>query len=277
MGMGELLDQSFRVFGRCWKPLFLITMLLTVPSMLLSGAFQSATVLAAFNSASIQIIRDLPGAEALIGTWLLTVLVTVALTPLVMGGLIITSAHAVQGRAVEAGQALRLAARRYWPALGTVLLMILFILLALPVLVIGGLVILAVFTVPIGYLALFVYSAFTLHSVVLEGHPGGLAPIKRSFRLVRGRFWPLLGLGIVFSLMTSVLTGGLFAVMVAIAAALPPGPLMGWLLALGTGISSSLTTPLGAVGLTLAYYDTRMRKEGLDLELQADPPPVSLP
>jgi hypothetical protein len=97
----------------------------------------------------------------------------------------------------------------------------------------------------------------------------GWAALKRSRELVRGRFWPTVGVlllvtilsGIVQAIFLGVLSGLVSVTGNEVAQALAD--------AVGQTASSALTTPLSASVLTVLYFDLRVRKEGFDLELLA--------
>jgi hypothetical protein len=165
--------------------------------------------------------------------------------------------------------------------LGTLALQILFLILGVIGAIIGGLLFLAVITVPIGLALLSTYMTFTRHAVIVEQTGGGMPAIRRSFALVNGRFWPLLGIGIVALLFLYVLTGQLTFVTVTPIQMVQmfylkyhAGVALAWVVALLSGVISAVTGPLLSMVLTLVYYDTRMRKEGFDMELLAADRPV---
>jgi hypothetical protein len=94
--------------------------------------------------------------------------------------------------------------------------------------------------------------------------------MRRSFRLVRGRWWPTFGalllafmfqffLGLVLGIPLGIVTAGLDS---GSAAALA-------LTTVVSVASSVITTPFMAAVLVLIYFDLRVRKEGFDLELLA--------
>jgi hypothetical protein len=105
--------------------------------------------------------------------------------------------------------------------------------------------------------------------LIAEGVPGTDA-MRRSFRLVRGRWWPTFGalllafmfqffLGLVLGIPLGIVTAGLDS---GSAAALA-------LTTVVSVASSVITTPFMAAVLVLIYFDLRVRKEGFDLELLA--------
>ena len=98
----------------------------------------------------------------------------------------------------------------------------------------------------------------------------GTAALRRSFRLVQGRWWPTFGalllafmfqffLGLVLGIPLGILTAGWASDSVASLV----------LTTVVTVASSVVTTPFMAAVLVLIYFDLRVRKEGFDLDLLA--------
>jgi hypothetical protein len=281
MEIGEILDRSFRMFRAAWKPLVIVGLIGTVPGvisgigglMLVGGVSSSDPTRSLLFRVAMQAQGgDFSQVLALGGVYLLMALAAMLFYPLVQGAVIAICSRAFLGQPTDAGMALRISLRRYPALLGTMFLLGLTYLVAIPLLAIAGLVILAILTIPAGLVALSVYFAFTNHAVVVEQAGGGVPAMTRSFKLVGGRFWPLLGLGIIFTLMMSVvggMIGFVFNLPLSIAGAITQNFTLSMIGALVTSLVTAVTMPFKLVGLTLAYYDTRMRKEGFDLELLA--------
>jgi hypothetical protein len=123
---------------------------------------------------------------------------------------------------------------------------------------------------------LYVMLSLAMPSVILE-RLGPRAALARSWRLVRGSFWRLLGILLLASLIVSVtaglLTAPVTAARLALSGSLTSMSLVlspGWLIATAVAgiISGTLTAPIAAGVNVLLYTDLRMRKEGMDLVLQ---------
>lgn len=105
--------------------------------------------------------------------------------------------------------------------------------------------------------------------VLLFDDVRGWGALKRSRELVRGRWWPTVGVLVLMTILSGIVSAvflGLFAGVVSVsdnevAAAVAD--------AIAQTASSALTTPLSAAVLTVLYFDLRVRKEGFDLELLA--------
>jgi len=172
---------------------------------------------------------------------------------------------------VPLGESFRVAAVRYWPMLGACVLLGLIYVVALPALVLAGLVVLAFITVPLGMAALATLTVFSGHAVIIE-QQGPAAAIGRAFRLGKKRFWPLLGTGIVYYLLSTVLSYIVafpFSFGAGIAAAATESVIPLALTTVVEGLLGAVVTPFMTVGLTLVYFDTRIRTEGYDLEVMA--------
>lgn len=281
MEIGEILDRSFRVFKVAWKPLITVGLIGAVPGIItgIGGMFMLGGIDAAnptrnflFRAAMEADGGDFTKLLGIAGIYLVAALASLLLYPLVQGSVIAICSRSILGQSTDAGTAMRIALRRYPALLGTMFLVALAFIVALPALTIAGLVILAILTIPAGMVALSVYLVFTNHVVVIEQAGGGIPAMTRSFRLVGGRFWPLLGIGIIFTLMMSV-AGGILGVVVnlpiQIVSTVTHNIGLTMISVIITSLTAAITMPFKLVGMTLAYYDTRMRKEGFDLELLA--------
>jgi hypothetical protein len=104
-------------------------------------------------------------------------------------------------------------------------------------------------------------------AIAIEGL-GPIRALKRSFRLVRPRLFPTLGIALLAGLLASTVGSVLGGVPQVLA--LVVGLKWGWLLlALGSVLSGLVSTPLVSIIATLVYYDGRIRQEGLDLQIMA--------
>jgi len=140
----------------------------------------------------------------------------------------------------------------------------------------------AVMTAGLGMLALLPFFIFALlygawmslryslavPACVVEELPATGA-IKRSIQLSQGSRGRLFVLGLLVYAVRMLL-GVLFGFpLIALAVKHPGHPLpVGWLMfqQVGVFVSSSLIGPIYSIGLTLFYYDQRIRKEGFDIE-----------
>ena len=221
---------------------------------------------------------------------------------LLQGMLTLAVARGTLGKRPGAGEVLRRALKSIWPLIGFGVLVAaveIVVLVVLALLVTGialtGTVagtVIAVLVGIFGGLAFLVGAGFLLvklatvpSAIVLEGL-GVFAAIGRSWVLMRGAFWRTFGIFALVVLMVGVagqivsfpfsLLGGAAGGLLFPDAGSNPDPTIAIQMALLTSIPativSSLVQGIGVVAqvsaFALTYLDRRIRREGLDLELQ---------
>lgn len=291
LALGELLDGAFQNIRTHPRVVLGIAAVVAVVSTLIQVPFQ---VLLGRSAATLsepgatpdldEIVPALSGAASLGGV---SVVVGVLANTVLTGLLIVIISRAVLGAPVDGGDCWRAARPRLPGLLGvvvlvgliTVVVMIVCLLPAGAVLLAGsrgGALALAV----LGFLAAIVvavaistYLTLAAPAYVLE-HSGVVAALRRSRDLVRGRFWPVLGItllaGVIVSIVSGIITIPFSVASGAIGAATSdPGGLLPVLVGdLGTIIGLTLAAPFQAGVTGLLYVDQRMRREGFDIELQ---------
>jgi len=120
--------------------------------------------------------------------------------------------------------------------------------------------------------ALIIYvsiSVVFLPQVIALAGGGPVRSFPRSWLLIRGYWWRVFGCVLLLSLITSILTGIVGTILIfAIAFGSPV------LAAAISGVVGILLQPIQLTGMTLLYFDQRIRKEGFDLELALAANPV---
>jgi hypothetical protein len=124
-----------------------------------------------------------------------------------------------------------------------------------------------------GFVALiYVYVRLAIASpaLVIEGL-GPLASIGRSWRLVRGSWWRVLGILLLSAIITNLLTT-IISVPISTIAIMISGfseSMLPTVLAAGvaTLVAGIITLPFSAAVTGLLYTDLRMRREALDIQL----------
>jgi len=132
----------------------------------------------------------------------------------------------------------------------------------------------------IGILVIFlliyilIHVMFVTQAVVLDDFPAWNA-LHRSGNLIKGRALRTAGIYLLVAIMIGVIAFGLQQAVTLVDMGLRaiPGMPVTFAIALG-GVLLSLTNiilqPIGAIALTLLYYDLRVRKEGFDMVVLAD-------
>lgn len=158
----------------------------------------------------------------------------------------------LMGRDAPAGELAGIIGRRSWPLLGS------FVVVKLAE---AG----SILGCYIGLL--FVMPLFVVVAPVIGVEGGGaMAAVRRSVRLMRPRYFPVMGVALLMGLVATLLAAALSALPQLIAA---------WdgdwwpVLAVGNIASEIVVMPFVAAATVLLYFDLRVRTEGLDLEMAA--------
>ena len=118
----------------------------------------------------------------------------------------------------------------------------------------------------------------SLPALVLENLPGAMRALARSRELVRGAWWRTWLTIVVMSILVGVLQGlvgglvGAIASIVGVLVAAGNGQPPIWITVVNSLVSSALNVllaPLFYIGVTLLYYDRRVRAEAYDLTILA--------
>jgi hypothetical protein len=112
------------------------------------------------------------------------------------------------------------------------------------------------------------YWTFPWQAIVAE-NLGGVAGLRRSWQLIRGSFWHISVITFVLLMLVGAIASTPALAFTAAFAFISPSLLVTVLVnVLVRSILGLLTMPCYFVGMTLLYYDLRVRKEGYDLQQQ---------
>lgn len=262
LGVGEMVDAAIRLFRTNFLTLIKISAVVLVPIGLIQiagtvmvgpvGLFD--TVIADPEATPAEVLEPLLPIYGVLG---LTGILSFLGSVLVQGASITALAQVYQGIQPEWQTSLRAGLRHFLPlTLSTILLSL------------GSGIGLLFCLVP----GVFLFTMWAVSPAALVTEQlGPVAALRRSFRLVRGRFWPVLGaivlaylLYIVVSQIISTIT-----TVVTVAGAMSDGQFSFLPTVVGSAIVSVLAAPFLASMVTIIYFDLRVRKEGYDLELMA--------
>jgi ABC-type Fe3+ transport system permease subunit len=112
-----------------------------------------------------------------------------------------------------------------------------------------------------------VRTAIAAPAIVLE-RISGWHGLQRSWHLISGRFWPTFGRILLLALISGIVSSVVAAIIDVPAAALDPGNSFIYD-QLASAIAAIFVGPITYIGVTLLYYDARIRKEGFDIEMLA--------
>jgi hypothetical protein len=298
---GEILDGAFTAIR--WNPKTILTSsaVVAIISGVLLGllrfflerdALSNAHVPASGGTLTPTQVGDLTATTfALYG---LTVVVTFFANTILTGLVTVAIGQGVLGRKETLGGAWRVTRSRIWALLGTVLLGAVFLVLGWALAVglatgVGLLIGLGAHLPAVGVLVgvlvggtATVFAVITLVRwtvaipVAMLEPTGPLASLNRSWRLVRGSWWRVLGI-----LLATELIVGIASAIIEV-----PFDLAGSagnfitpqttvsavsviVLTIGTIVAGTVTAPLLAGVVVLLYTDLRMRREGMDIKLLA--------
>ena len=288
--IGENLDAGFKLFTANFKQLILVAATILVPVAVVNGVIGAS----AGNVNYLDLVVDpenldsLEGFGTIIAVSVLTGLISALASLVVQAAAVGVIGEAYQGRSTEWRSALGIGLRKFFPVLMTgILVGILAVTLAIAIAIVVFIIAqfstaLAIATAVFGFIGLIV-SIYTLAYVSVPAlvveDLGPVQAIRRSFELVRKRFWPTFWtaalaaiiVGIIAAIVSSIIQ--LAVAGPAIFSASDSGELSGGLLFAVSAVSSALVgifqTPfLAAIGLAI-YFDLRVRLEGFDLEMLA--------
>ncbi|MEJ2579110.1 MAG: hypothetical protein P8Z68_08440 [Kineosporiaceae bacterium] len=291
IALGEIFDGAFQAIRT--NPRTMIG----IPALVISIVTLLSVAPLAASMANVTSVLE-PGSSdrdllSAVGGFYLTLLTSSLLKYLTMsvvtGMLVVAVSGAVLGERLGPGQVWARVGRRIWAVLGLSLLVTFAVLLLLVVGALPG-VLLALAGMPVPGMLLSVAGFIGMSVLVvllnvrwtvaapalLLEELGVFAALRRSWRLVHGSSWRILGITfltqIVVAIGTSILAIPFSVLSIVIA---PAGttagfwPNLGGQLLAGTGdiLAGAVFYPFAAAVAALLYVDLRMRREGLDVEL----------
>ena len=293
MSVGEWLDATFTLYRRNFALIASISAVVQIPYALLTWLLFELTGVATFvrspfASLGAQSITQAQ-AQQLLNSYLGVLVVTLSL--LLLSLLIVVplgeaaTTRAVSDRYLDRPSSLLSAYRAAWGRLGALIAMILILILvyagSLAVVIMftallaaagaGGLgallaVIAFIGLVPV-LIMIYVRTVVAVPAIVLE-RVSGWGGLKRSWQLIGGRFWPTFGRMLLLVLITSIISGVVSTIFQVPGNLIAPNNSFVFEQVAGA-IAAVFVGPITYIGVTLLYYDIRIRKEGFDIEMLA--------
>jgi hypothetical protein len=260
-GLGDILSAAFTIYKAHALQLIVIVAIIVVPlqfiSSLLGGVvFKADTVTVQGLSGPVQVIEP-RSAGIFWSSILVGAIIAVIITAMLQAAVLRAAAEATIGDPVDASESYRFGFKKVgsviWLSilvgLVTLSIMIVGVLLVFPVKALGVLVIIAGFVFA-------VWASMSLSAsipVLVVEDKRGTEAMKRSWNLVKGDFWHVLGTLVVAGLIVGVVSG--------IFSSVGGG---NWVTVWIFGsIAKVITAPFTALVTVLLYLDLRARKEGL--------------
>jgi hypothetical protein len=242
-GLGDILSAAFQIYQKNAARLLLIVAIVVVPLSILS--YLLADVVFAPNTKTVtignQTIDVTEGRSFFI--FLLALLVVVAIsvitTAILQAAILRAAAQGTIGDPIDVEASYRWGLRRFASILLVAILVGLAVAVGFLLLIIPGIILLVMFSV-------------SVPTVVVEGRRGTQA-MRRSWELVSGHFWHVLGVIVVAAIITGIVSGLVSAI----------GGSNGVLRAIFGAIAQIITAPFSALVSVLLYLDLRSRRENL--------------
>jgi len=261
--IGDLLDETFRMYRRHFFLFAGISVILSIP-LAASAGF---SFFALFNNLAQQTAStQAPDLGPTLASLAVVLVLTIGLYPLLYGSITYAACESALGRPVTFWGAMRAAFRRYFHILG-------FFLLLVPMVVLFCLFPLWIW---IGVRWIVWMPVMFVENVGLG------AALGRSWRLIEGRWWRtflvLFLMYILIQVVATALQAFLFLGQILLSAVV--SSYVSLAISEATGILvSSLVNPILQIAVVLIYFDLRVRREGLDLFQLAQrlgaPPPAA--
>ncbi|MGD0112219.1 MAG: hypothetical protein ABSD48_10160 [Armatimonadota bacterium] len=229
MGLLEIIDQAFRLYRRNFWLFFGIAAFVYVPL----GLVQAVPALAA-----------------------LSVIVLLPAYFVASGALTKAVSDRYMGYPVTVGAAYRFVLKRFGPFLLT--------LLAAFALILSGAILLFV-----GMVVFAFWAAFVMQVFIIEDKRYFRAVWRSRFLIGQGVWAQLVVLLIITSVIASVIQYVPLGALVLASAAGKESAVMWLIMGMVMGISNALVLPITLISVIMLYYDSRIRKEGFDLETLA--------
>ncbi len=295
LGLGEILDGAISYVRRDPRTVLGISAVVAVAAGLIQ-----ALALIVFGGGYFDLISDptapidetqaIGSVLGFLGAFGVSAVVQFVLQLVATGMLTVVMSQAVLGRRVTTKDAWARIKPRFWPLVGLTILVslvtgliagggiLITVLLAVALSnVDGALAALVAVALGLGTIVVTVWVSVRLvlspPALVLE-RVGVIVAMRRSWTLVKGGWWRTFGISLLAAIL-AVIVANVLSVPLSFLAGLLPA-LTPDLVVLGLALSSALTTiittmvtlPFLAGVTSLLYIDRRIRREGLDLELQ---------
>jgi hypothetical protein len=260
----ELLDRTFRIYRENFLTIVGLVAVVTIPITILELILNSSVTPTpqSFSSAI----------AASSGAGLLSNILGLIQTVLIYAPLTYIASEALFGHKVSIGEAFSGTSSRFTKVgCGLIVLGIVIAIFA-----VAAVLLMAAFPPALALTGILIYifisaSALMFPVLTLEDI-GPSAAITRSYTLGKRRFWAAVGLGVILTIIGTLILAILGGTASLLVLSIAPGrgsSMQILLITFLTTVIGILITPLTPIGFTLLYYDIRVRSEGLDIMLDS--------
>ncbi|HEV2030271.1 MAG TPA: hypothetical protein VGS16_17360 [Candidatus Dormibacteraeota bacterium] len=263
--IGDLLDETFRMYRRHFLFFAGLSVILSIPQAALAGFTYHAFsgLLQVSNPSQVPDLSVLTSTLAADGIFFLVIL---ALLPFSYGAVTYAACESALGRPITLAGVFSGVVRRYFQLLGY-----------------GALIVAMAFVFCLIPLWIWIWVGWAVVMPVMFIENVGLgAAMGRSWRLVQGRWWRtflILFLMFVLSYVVSLALSAFITLGQTLLQLVISPVVVLWISGATSVIVGSLVDPVIQIALVLIYFDLRVRREGLDLFQLAQQvnPPSPLP
>ena len=252
LGIGEILDAAVRVYRNNFKTLTIAVLVVVLPLSILDTLITASTTENAFD------YSETAATEA-DGGFLAGQLVSTLISILLFSVATAACFHAVMrgylGESATWQESLAFGLKRMLPVLLLGLLAMLGLIPMFLLLIIPG-------------IWLAVRWSVAAPALLAEDL-GPAAALGRSFKLVKGRWWPVFGALVAMTILITVLTMIVGLLLGAIFTSPDNELIVAIVYTLVIALAYAVTLPIQSAVFTILYFDLRVRKEGYDLQLAA--------
>ncbi len=297
MSAGDILDQAIRIYRENFVALVTIVAIVTVPLLVIQAVVVGLSLPFAGDFTTPP---DIDSPTLIIAVVIVTILVSLVaaiLGIIQLGALTSFVSERFLGRPITVRQAYGNAFRRWLGLLIAALLLglaflglflLFFGIIFIPAIAAAltgaesdtasamagvGFLCLCVLVIPALIAMLYLYTRWTFwtQAIMLESYnsTGGLG---RSWKLVKGSFWRVLGFNLLLGILVYALSFGVVGA-ISVTLIFLPSPVLRFIVqTVFNGLLGVIIAPLQYATLTVLYYDLRIRKEGFDLQVQMQEP-----
>lgn len=259
LGVGEQLDVALKICTTHWQPLLKAVLFPVVPAAILTTLLTLSTLPEGSTGEEVFFGPD-PGTgegfAVFLGGQVASTLLGIVVALLVFGACFRVVAEAYVGAGPDWRESLRFALRRILPLLWLTIVYTLGVMLGFIALIVP---------------AIWLSVAWALSFPALYAEEArGTKALKRSYGLVRDRWWATAIVLIVGYILSGILgLVGTFAFGLLFLVDIDSVLIGAVLTTLGNIVGQAISAPVLAAILAVTYFDLRVRKEGFDLELLA--------
>jgi len=254
LGIGEILDAGIKVYRTRFATMLKAVAVVIVPVQVLNVLIRLSLPDTSTTAGTTTTTSDSQWAG--VAALLLVLVINIVSSALAEAACLKAVSDTYLGTETDWRESLRFGFRRLGSLLWLTLIHGVIVLLAFAACIVPG-------------VWLYVAWSVAIPVLLIEG-PRGFQALRRSFNLVRRRWWPTAGILALANLLATAVAAGIGLLSVPLLFAGRDNEFVYDLASSVFGaVASVLTIPFVAAVVAVIYFDLRVRKEGFDLQLMA--------